>query len=1267
VGAVLLATLAVALGAAQEAAAHCNAALLCPGTGACAINVSTGPNTKIDNGCVLNFDGRDVTVNGTLDIDGNAVTIRARNFTLAPGGLIDGSPEGGFIQILATGGNILVQSSAQRGINLVGQDQGGTVLLDATGNVTIEGGRLKVNNGGSRPTEASGGTISLRAGGNLRISGTSDVDARGGMLADGGSIDFLAVGRLDLEADVSVAGGEGGDVTIEAGGEIVLNGAVTDHSVGGGGSGGFVEIASELSVTVGGAIRSRGSQSIIDMFGGDGGFVAIASEAGDVIVRDEISVQSGEPDGGGGEIEIFAGGSLRVEGGSLVSRGEGIDSFGNSVIIDSDHDVIIDGLIDVSGGSEGGSIEIAAGRNVEIANTLDVRARQPSFSGTVLVDAGLLTGGGVTLKAGATQAQAGRILANGVQCVAGFCSVAGAVDISGCDVTVEGKPTAGSPVTPGAVDASAPGASGVGGSIAVAARRRLTLGIGATIDAGGAAGSQGTVALIFPSSQPLFTGQAITPTPTQTRCGAADCSANPCHTICGNLCDCGNGTIDFLEQCDTGIQGCQTGAVCGVAGTTRECACINTCGNGTVDAGEQCDGTDSGTTCDALGFADADAVPCTRCAFDTSVCDVGRCGDGIRAPRNDEVCDGADVGTETCVTRGFTRGTLACRNDCAGFDTSGCVVGRCGDGILDAGEQCDLGAGNSNAPDAACRTNCHTPRCGDGITDPLRNEQCDDGNQSNGDPCRNGCVRATCGDGFVCSNLSCTTGPNGGPEQCDAVAVCCVSCGRRICPDGILCSLTDTNGCCHPNTTCNDGDPCTTDSCNLTTGCAHAPVPNCCTMLGDSRCNDNNPCTNDQCNVGARRCEHVPNTATCNDSNACTQGDVCAGGTCDGATVTCVPPDACREVVGCNPASGCQFRFISGCCIGEGGACDDGNACTQGDTCSGGTCAGTAVQCTALDQCHDAGVCNPATGQCSNPPKADGTTCADGNACTQVDTCQAGTCVGASPVVCTALDQCHDAGVCNPATGQCPNPPKADGTACTDDDACTRADTCQGGACVGANPVVCAALDQCHAPGLCDRTTGICSTPRRADGTSCSDGDACTESDVCRAGVCAGVDIVCDDDNPCTDDRCEAGDCVPESNDAVCDDADPCTVADQCGEGECVGAFPLGADIVCSSQRLLASPCNGEALPASLLKFIDGKMNGTRKLLQKADAAAAKGKDAKIPKLRTKAMKTLDKISKKVAKAVSAGKPEQRISATCGSEIATLLQQRQQLINAFVF
>jgi hypothetical protein len=138
---------------------------------------------------------------------------------------------------------------------------------------------------------------------------------------------------------------------------------------------------------------------------------------------------------------------------------------------------------------------------------------------------------------------------------------------------------------------------------------------------------------------------------------------------------------------------------------------------------------------------------------------------------------------------------------------------------------------------------------------------------------------------------------------------------------------------------------------------------------------------------------------------------------------------------------------------GDGGACTDGNACTQSDSCQAGACVGTnPVVCTALDQCHDAGTCDPGTGVCSNPPKLDGTACSDGDACTQTDTCQAGACVGANPVVCTALDQCHDAGTCAPGTGVCSDPPKLDGTACTDGDACTQTDSCQAGLCIGGPP-----------------------------------------------------------------------------------------------------------------------------------------------------------------------------------------------------------------------
>lgn len=81
----------------------------------------------------------------------------------------------------------------------------------------------------------------------------------------------------------------------------------------------------------------------------------------------------------------------------------------------------------------------------------------------------------------------------------------------------------------------------------------------------------------------------------------------------------------------------------------------------------------------------------------------------------------------------------------------------------------------------------------------------------------------------------------------------------------------------------------------------------------------------------------------------------------------------------------------------------------------------------------------------------DETPCDDGNACTQTDTCQAGVCVGSNPIVCTALDQCHVAGTCDPATGQCSNPAAPNGTACSDGNICTQTDVCQTGSCVGTN------------------------------------------------------------------------------------------------------------------------------------------------------------------------------------------------------------------------
>src|SRR5262249_7137362 len=126
----------------------------------------------------------------------------------------------------------------------------------------------------------------------------------------------------------------------------------------------------------------------------------------------------------------------------------------------------------------------------------------------------------------------------------------------------------------------------------------------------------------------------------------------------------------------------------------------------------------------------------------------------------------------------------------------------------------------------------------------------------------------------------------------------------------------------------------------------------------------------------------------------------------------------------------------------------------------------TPVQVSALnlaDPCSaGVAVCNAGTGLCAaTPSQPDGSPCNDDNACTQTDTCQAGVCTGANPVVCAAPDQCHLVGTCDPGTGMCSAPvAKADGSACDDGDACTQADSCQAGACTGANPVVCVTPDQ---------------------------------------------------------------------------------------------------------------------------------------------------------------------------------------------------------------
>jgi len=458
-----------------------------------------------------------------------------------------------------------------------------------------------------------------------------------------------------------------------------------------------------------------------------------------------------------------------------------------------------------------------------------------------------------------------------------------------------------------------------------------------------------------------------------------------------------------------------------------------------------------------------------------------------------------------------------------------------GDPLTDA--KCDLVDTTSFYPSGFWPGNVS---CGNGVVDP--GEQCDDGNTANGD-----CCGSTC--------------------QFEASGSACAS-------DGNLCTNDVCNGagaCTHPNNTapCDDGLFCTVnDACSAGT----------CTGAARSCAGAGDQCHLGVCDEGTDQCvaQNKPNGTSCADGDACTQTDTCQGGVCTGANpVVCTAQDQCHVAGVCNPTTGACTNPAAP----NGTTCADGDACTQTDTCQAGACTGSnPVVCAAQDQCHVAGTCNPASGVCTNPAKANGSTCNDGSACTQTDTCQAGTCTGANPVVCTAQDQCHDAGTCNPGTGTCSNPAKANGTACTDGDLCTQSDTCQGGSCAGGSPVTCTALDACHDVGVCVSLTGTCTNPPKANGAPCSDGSACTVGDACQAGVCTSTGFV-----ECTAlDQCHLpGECdpmtgacsnPPRPDGAACSDGSACTLGDHCVSGGCAAGTP----ITCTAQDQCHDPgtCN---------------------------------------------------------------------------------------------
>jgi hypothetical protein len=215
-------------------------------------------------------------------------------------------------------------------------------------------------------------------------------------------------------------------------------------------------------------------------------------------------------------------------------------------------------------------------------------------------------------------------------------------------------------------------------------------------------------------------------------------------------------------------------------------------------------------------------------------------------------------------------------------------------------------------------------------------------------------------------------------------------------------------------------------------------------------CNDGNPCTLDTCTPTGCAFDPAPRVgSTCDDGNATTFGDVCrVGGTCAGTQGQCnVAADCPASADPCSGPPACVAHMCQrgSSPLPDETACSDGNASTLYDVCRSGTCRGFA--CGSDAQCSDGDACN-GTELCVANACVAGTpmVCSDGNACNGAETCQSSTCVAGTPPACPTDQGPCFASLCDQTAG-CSVQVYPDGTACTTSIS-GSAGTCSAGACV---------------------------------------------------------------------------------------------------------------------------------------------------------------------------------------------------------------------------
>ena len=436
----------------------------------------------------------------------------------------------------------------------------------------------------------------------------------------------------------------------------------------------------------------------------------------------------------------------------------------------------------------------------------------------------------------------------------------------------------------------------------------------------------------------------------------------------------------------------------------------------------------------------------------------------------------------------------------------------CGNGVLEPGEQCDLGVGNG-APGSCCLGSCQFA--------------------SSSTVCR--ASTAVCDAAETCTGSSATCPANAlaGPSTvcraaagvCDAAEHCTGS--STACP-----ADAKSTAICRPAAGACD----VAETCNGSSNTCPADVlrPNgfSCRAAGGV-CDLEETCTG----TGAACPADAKSTALCRAS-----AGVCdAAESCDGVSNAC-PADAkstdvCRAAAGvCDVAESCDGvgnacpgdAKSSAVCRPSAGSCDPAESCDgASDTCptdtlaTGGTvCRAAAGVCDLAETCTGSAAACPADAKSTAVCRASAGVCDVAESCNGTsDTCPADAFSPSSVTCRAAAGVCDLAETCTGSAAACPADAKSTATCRASASVCDVAETCDGAndACpanaFAPATVVCrAAADQCDAAELCSGGDAACpANALQPNGTPCDDGMSCTVPDTCVAGACTGNADICGD------------------------------------------------------------------------------------------------------------------------------------------------------------